>query len=286
MERPGLEPEWRDVSARKLRMRCAMFGDGPPLLLLHGLLMDHGAWDDVIPGLARHYRVIAPDLPGFGESEKPPPTRFDYGVEAFMECVADLISALGIGRTHVIGHGLGGAIALTLAAQNAEFVDKLVLVDAHVFGQGQRAASRTFSWPVLGSFFFKQLYGRRLFRGYFRDRIFSPGFPLPVAQVDRFYDMFNTPAARESALATLTALEDTRSTVARLGRVKAPTFVVWGAGDSFQPPQVGQRLAREVNAARFSVMDSGAAPHMEQSKAFVESVLSFFLEKNRDKKRA
>ena len=102
----------RDVSSRNVRLRVTEYGSGPPLLLLHGFLMSHAAWDDVVPGFAARYRVITPDLPGFGESEKPAPTRFDYGVEAFAECVADLISALSLGRPHVIGHGMSGAIAI------------------------------------------------------------------------------------------------------------------------------------------------------------------------------
>jgi pimeloyl-ACP methyl ester carboxylesterase len=262
-----------DVSARGVRLRVAERGGGPALLLLHDFLMSRQGWGGVSPMLAERYRVVTPDLPGFGESEKPSPNRFDYGVEVFAECVADLIAAMGLGRACVVGHGLSGAIALALATKHPEFVDRLTLVDPLVYAPPQK--SGIFEMPVLGAFFFKQLYGRGLFRGYFRDRVFSPGFELPLAQIDQLYDAFNSPSARESAFAVMHAFLDTRSTVARLGRVQAPSFVVWGRYDSLYPSQFGQRLARELNGARLEVMETGHAPHLEQPERFAEVLLDF-----------
>jgi pimeloyl-ACP methyl ester carboxylesterase len=262
-----------DVSARGVRLRVAERGGGPALLLLHDFLMSRQAWEGVSLTLSERFRVVTPDLPGFGESEKPPPGRFDYGVEAFAECVADLIAAMGLGRACVVGHGLSGAIALALATRHPEFVDRLTLVDPLVYVPPQK--SGIFEMPVLGAFFFKQLYGRALFRVYFRDRIFSPGFSVPLARIDAFYDAFNSPSARESAFATMHAFLDTRSTVARLGRVQAPSFIVWGRYDSLYPCQFGQRLARELNGARLEVMETGHAPHLEQPERFTEVLLDF-----------
>jgi len=265
----------RDVSARNVRLRVVEYGSGPPLLLLHGFLMSHVAWDDVVPGFASRFRVVTPDLPGFGASEKPSPARFDYGVEAFTECIADLIAALGLGRPHVVGHGMSGAIALTLAAQHPEFVDRLVLVDPLIYPVARKKA--VFEMPVLGAFFFKQLYGRSLFRNYFRENVFSQGFPLPLARIDHLYELFNTPSARESAFATMHSMLDTRSTEARIGRVRAPTFVVWGRSDPLYPSPLAPRLAREVSAGRLEVMETGHAPHMEQPAHFVSSISSFLM---------
>ncbi len=268
----ALETRVQDVNARRVRLRVVSAGEGPPLLLLHDFLMDHRAWEGVAPGLAGDFRVVMPDLPGFGESEKPPPARFDYGIEAFADCVTDLIAALGLGRAHVVGHGMSGAIALALAAERPEVIDRVVLVAPLVYPQARGGLLRV---PVLGGLVFKQFYGRALFRGYFRERIFSPGFPLPLARIDAFYERFNSPPARESAYATMNALADTRPTVARLARVKRPTFVVWGRSDALNPPQLGQRLAREVGAERFEIMETGHAPYMELPDPFVATVAAF-----------
>lgn len=269
----SLSEQLQDVSARNVRLRVAEQGSGPSVLLLHGFLMSRQAWEPVMPALAERFRVVAPDLPGFGDSEKPAPNRFDYGVDAFGECVADLIAAMGLGRTHVVGHGLSGAIALALATRHPEFVSRLTLVDPLVYPLPRKA--QLFEMPVLGAFFFKQLYGRSIFRAYFRDRVFSPGFDLPLARIDHFYEAFNSPPARESAFATMHAFLDARSTVARLSRVQAPAFVVWGRYDALYPSQYGQRLARELSGARLEVMETGHAPHMEQPERFAELLLDF-----------
>lgn len=263
----------RDISAKGVRMRVVEYGGGAPVLLLHDVLMTGRAFDAVVPSMAKSFRVVVPDLPGFGDSEKPSPTRFRYVVESFAECVADLIAGLSLGRPHVVGHGLGGAVALTLAVDHPEFVERLVLVDPVVYRVPGR--SSLLETPVLGGFLFKQAFGRALFRRSFRDRVFSSGFPFPLALVDDFYDAFNSPAARESARATLGSLLDTQTTEARVGRVKCPTFVVWGRADWLCPSPFAPRLAREVSAARLEVMETGHAPHIEVPEVFAESVGAF-----------
>src|SRR5690349_6163108 len=159
----------RDVTARGVRMRVlvAGAGNGQALVLVHGFLVSHLVYDDVIDDLAQRFHVIAPDLPGFGESEKPSPARYAYGIETFAEATADLVAAFGFGRASIIGHGMGGAIALTLAAEHHELVQRLVLVDALCYPFPLSFKARLPLVPILGSIFFKQLYGRGRFRAYF-----------------------------------------------------------------------------------------------------------------------
>src|SRR5471030_443963 len=83
------QPTTRDVAARGARIRFVEIGEGPPLVLVHDYLASRVAWDDVLPALSARFRVIAPDLPGFGESEKPPPGRYRYDFESFCESLAD-----------------------------------------------------------------------------------------------------------------------------------------------------------------------------------------------------
>lgn len=259
----------RDVTARGVRMRVIESGAGRPVLLVHGFLVSHLEFDDVIDPLAARFRVVAPDLPGFGDSEKPSPTRYGYGVESFAEALADVIAAMELGRVSLLGHSMGGAVALTLAASHPELVERLVLVDALVYPFPLELRSRVSLLPVLGPFLFKQLYGRGTFRGYFREHVFSPEFDVPLDRIDRYYDQFNTPAARESAYAVLSAMTDTRAVVARIPRVKAPTLVVWGRHDRLLPPVFGQRLAREIGGARLELLDAGHAPNEERPEELV-----------------
>lgn len=269
------EPMFRDVNARGVRMRVLEAGNGPALLLVHSFHTSHRSFEDVIELLAQHFRVIAPDLPGFGDSEKPSPTRYSYGVEAFAESMADLIAAFGVGRANVLGHGMGGAVALTLAAEHPELVTRLVLEDALVFPFPLSFRSRLPLVPVFGGMFFKQLYGRRGFRAHFRDEFFRPGAEIPYERIDHHYDIFNGPSARESAYAVLRSVLDTRPIVARLTRITTPTLVMWGRDDRIFPAAHAQRLVRAMPAAKLEIMDAAHCPHEERPRESFQVVKQF-----------
>src|SRR5438105_4065853 len=117
----------RDVSARGVRIRFVEAGrrDGESLVLVHDALASHETFRATIDHLARSFHVVAPDLPGFGGSEKPDPLRYPYGYDAFAEALFDLAAGAGLGRIHVCGHGMGGGVALTLAAKHPSLVHKL-----------------------------------------------------------------------------------------------------------------------------------------------------------------
>lgn len=272
--------EHRDVKAGGVRLRVAHEGRGDPVLLLHGLFVDHTSWNGVASHLRSEFRVIAPDLPGFGASEKPPRHRFAYNVSAFSEAVADLYAGLGLGRAAVVGHALGGAVALTLAARHPELVSHLVLVDALCFDAPPYLERRIALLPLVGSFYFRQLWGRTGFRTLFRERLLAPGASVPAERIDGYYDAFNTPAARGSALSTLRETVDTRNVEAQTSLIKARTLVLWGRADRLYPPELGQRLARQIKGAGFQLLDAGHSPHEEQS-AELAFVVARFLKDHR-----
>ncbi len=265
----------RDVTASGVRLRVAEHGEGPPVLFVHGIFFDHTTWSGVARALGEEFHAVALDLPGFGESEKPPPARFPYGVDAFTEAVADLYAGLGLGRVPVVGHGLGGAVALTLAARHPELVSQLVLVDTLCYETTRGLERQLALLPFLGSFVFRQLWGRTAFRKFFRDRLLSSTAAVPMDRINYYYDQFNTPAARGSALATLRATADSRSVVAQTGRVTTPTLVVWGRHDKVFPAGFGQRLAREINGCGFELLDAGHSPQEEQPEVLARIVGAF-----------
>ena len=270
----------RDVTASGVRLRVSEEGGGPPVVLLHGLFVDHSCWADVSTTLSESFRLIAPDLPGFGDSEKPPASRFPYGVDAFAEAIADMYAGLGIGRAAVVGHGLGGAVALTLAARHPELVRRLVLIGALCYDTPPDFERRVARLPFVGGLFFKQLWGKSAFRSYLRDTMFSVPAHVPHARLEHYYALFNSPEGRGSALATLRSTVDTRPIVAHTTRIQTPTLVIWGRHDKLYPAGLGQRLAREIRGAGFEVLDAGHAVHEEQP-ARVAGILSQFLRAER-----
>jgi pimeloyl-ACP methyl ester carboxylesterase len=265
----------RDVGARGVRVRFYEGGSGAPVLLVHGYLWSGTVWGDVFPLLAQSLRVIVPDLPGFGESEKPSPARYAYGLEAFVESLVDLIATLGVGRVSVCGHSMGGAVALMLAAQHPDLVEKLILVDPIVYGSRRGTAVSIATLPILGPLLFKQMYGKAMFRRFFRDNVYAREESLPVERLDQMFTVFNAPAAREAAYATMLATLDTRALVASIPRVLAPTLVAWGRSDKSVPVESGRRLARELRRARFEVFDCGHSPPEETPREFAEVASAF-----------
>lgn len=267
----------RDVTVRGVRIRAAEAGpkDAPSLLLIHGFLVSHLEWADVAGALAERFHVIAADLPGFGESEKPGPARYPYGIETFAETMADLVAAFGVGRAHVVGHSMGGAVALTLAAEHPELVQRLIVVDPLVYPFELSIKAKLVLYPLIGPVIFKQLYGRGMFRAYFRDEVFGNNGGMNLARVDEHYERFNSPAARESAYATLRAIQDTRSLVARLGRVRTPTLVVWGREDRIFPVAHASRLAKDLGDARLEILATGHSPAEEAPRPFLQAVQEF-----------
>jgi pimeloyl-ACP methyl ester carboxylesterase len=276
LDRDTRQPLTRDVAARGARIRFVEAGEGPPLVLVHDYLSSHVAWDDVLPRLSERFRVIAPDLPGFGESEKPPPSRYRYDFEAFSESLVDLCAAVGLVRISLCGHAMGGAVALTLAAAQPHLVDKLVLVNPLVYPPTPDPLSRISGIPVVGPFIFKQLFGRALFRSRFLTRA-RGGNGAPAGRVDHLFEIFDAPAAREAAYAAMRAMLDTRPLTASLPRITTPTLVAWGRANRAGPIEQGRRLARELGGARLEVFDCGPSPAEECPAAFAAAVSAFLM---------
>ena len=170
---------------------------------------------------------------------------------------------------------MGGAVALTLAADHPELVQRLVLEDPLCYPYVQSFKARLPLVPLVGGVVFKQLYGRALFRAIFRDEIYGPGFAPPLERLDWHYDIFNSPSARESAHAVMRATLDTRAVVARLSRIVAPTLVVWGRDDRLFPVAGAHRLIREIPGAKLEIMDAGHAPHEERPRELNALLLEF-----------
>lgn len=271
-------PVARDVTARGIRTRVVEAGSGAPLVCIHGFFTNHHSFDDVVPALANAFHVVCIDLPGFGDSEKPPPSRFNYSIESFAEVVTDVIAALQIGRSNVVGHGLGAAVALTLASEHPEFVDHLALVAPEIYPAPLPFTTRLMLLPLAGPILFKQVLGRTLFRSFFLERMYAPGHRVPVERIDAYFDAFNAPAARESAHAVLRAQLDMRPSIARLTRVKSRTLVLWGRADNRQSMEVAPRMVRQIQHAHLEFIDSGHCPQEEQPDEFIASLERFLLD--------
>jgi pimeloyl-ACP methyl ester carboxylesterase len=271
---------YRDVTASGVRVRVAESGSGPTLLLLHGLFLDNSTWSGVRAALSERYRVVAPDLPGFGASEKPHPRRFPYTVESCAEVIADLYAGLELGRATLVGHCWGGAVAVTLAARHPELVSGLVLIDALL--EAPRLGPYGFlgSVPVVGGVVLRQLWNKTVFTAFFREQLLATPDTVGKPAISAYYEAFNEPAARTSLHATLRRGLDVRPLAARAASLRLPTLVAWGSADRIVPAEVGRRLARSIKDSRLELLDAGHAPQ-EERPLELTTVITRFLDERR-----
>ena len=134
---PVEDPDKRVVRLHGHRLAYWVSGaepspERPVLVLVHGIAGSATTWREVLPALGQHYTVIAPDLLGHGESDKP---RHDYSLGAYANLLRDLMFALGIERATIVGHSLGGGIGMQLAYQHPMRCERLVLVASGGLGQ-------------------------------------------------------------------------------------------------------------------------------------------------------
>ena len=141
----------RGITVNGVRLHCVLEGKGPLVLLLHGFPESAHAWRKQIPALADRFRVVAPDLRGYAESERPPHVS-DYRMPVLVADIVGLIEALGEERAHIVGHDWGGAIAWAAAQTRPAIVDRLVVLNCPHPLPLQRAL-RSLSRQVLRSWY-------------------------------------------------------------------------------------------------------------------------------------
>jgi pimeloyl-ACP methyl ester carboxylesterase len=258
-------------------------GSGPVLVLVHGITSTSATWANVLPYLAEHFTVIAPDLLGHGESAKP---RGDYSLGAYASGIRDLLVALGHERATFVGHSLGGGVAMQLAYQFPEHTERLVLVSSGGLGRDitllLRAASLPGSelvlpllvgGPVLGA---GRAVGRLLGRVGLRVH-------TDVGEVLRGHASLTDAEARSAFLHTLRTIVDPMGqrvdATDRLYLAQAiPFLLVWGERDPIIPVEHAREAHRLVPSSRLELFpDAGHFPHLDDPLRFVR-VLTDFVE--------
>ncbi len=136
--------ETKEITLHGHRVFYRSAGRGPVLVLVHGITSTSGTWSNVLPYLGERFTVIAPDLLGHGESAKP---RGDYSLGAYAVSVRDLLIALGHHRVTVVGHSLGGGIAMQFAYEYPVFSERLVVVSSGGLGREVHPLLRAATLP-------------------------------------------------------------------------------------------------------------------------------------------
>lgn len=237
---------WRHefIEANGIRFHYVTAGDGPLVVLLHGFPQFWYAWRHQIPALAGHFKVVAPDLRGYGDTDKPPRVS-DYRTGVLAADVAALVKALGHEKAYVVGHDWGGGVAWMTALQHPQVVDRLAVLNCPhpvVFGKALRSNLRQLgrSWymfffqlPVVPELVFQlspQGMVERMFRGMaVRKETFDD------EDLRQFRQALAKPGALTAAInyyrATFRNFSAMRDLERQPKRINAPTLLIWAEND-------------------------------------------------------
>jgi pimeloyl-ACP methyl ester carboxylesterase len=258
-------------------------GKGPVLVLIHGITSDSSTWERVMPYLAQRFTVLAPDLIGHGESDKP---KGDYSLGAHASSVRDLLLTLGHERATFVGHSLGGGIAMQLSYQFPELCERLVLVDSGGLGREVslllRAAAlpgSEYVLPVLAAT--RLLDAGRLAAGLLGRVGLRVG--TDIEEMARGHATLSDPGARGAFIHTLRSVVDPGGqridASNRLYLAKhIPFMLLWGEHDRIIPVSHGRATHEQIPSSRLEVFPrSGHFPQLDEPERFLD-VLGDFID--------
>jgi pimeloyl-ACP methyl ester carboxylesterase len=276
----GYPPNWFEIELHGQRYSYRMAGSGSPVVLLHGIASSSLTWEKVIPRLIEHHTVIAPDLLGHGNSAKP---SGDYSLGAYANLVRDLLEALDKDRATIVGHSLGGGVALQFSYQFPDRTERLVLVSSGGLGREVH--------PILRA---AALYGADVVLPWL-----SVGFDRSIAtlvktlgrvgfraspdlgEMWRAFVALEEPEARRAFLQTVRGLIDLGGQrVSANDRLyltaELPTMIVWGEKDPLIPVAHAHRAHEAMPGSRLEIFPGvGHYPHLDDPEHFAAILLDF-----------
>jgi pimeloyl-ACP methyl ester carboxylesterase len=269
------------LHGNRIAYRVAGDPDLPVLLLIHGITSSSSTWDPVIPALADHAHVIAPDLLGHGDSDKP---RGDYSLGAFASGLRDLLEYLGHEHVTIVGHSLGGGVAMQFAYQHPEYCEQLVLVASGGLGREVSWALRAatlpgadLALPLIANTHVRTagaMVGRLT-------RALSITLRPSVVEMARGYASLANSPARSAFVHTLRSVVEPGGQRVHAGdrhylAGDRPTLIVWGAQDPVIPLSHAHATQRALPGSVLEVFEqSHHFPHMDEPARFARVLLTF-----------
>ena len=248
-------------------------GEGEPVVLLHGFPLSSFTWRDVVPALARRFRVIAPDLLGHGSSDKPANARLDIAAQATY--VRELLTELGVGRYAVVGHASGGGIAQLLALDDAD-VGALVLLDSIAFD----------AWPVASTRELQAIDPDRfppdLVEAGLRTALLT-GVADPASVDDALLDGYLEPWLRPGGSAAFVRAAQSTDGLGLTGHEDAfaawelPVLLLWGEEDPFLPTELAERLNDAMPSSTLGLLPGVGHYIVDEATETVTTTISEWL---------
>jgi len=276
---PGYEVSFLTLHGH--RRAYVKVGTGPALLLLHGLGCDHTTWDPVIMQLAKRHTVIAPDLLGHGQSDKP---RADYSLGGYANGMRDLLTVLGIDKVTVVGHSFGGGVAMQFAYQFPERTHRVVLVSPGGLGSEVTPAIKAITTPGFHQFMgVVTLPGIRHITTTAMRLLGRSRLPhtRDLGEMADIVETFHDPHARAAIRHVVRAVVDWRGQIVTMSdraylTEAMPMCLIWGDHDSVIPSSHLDHAVALAPSLRAETMpNSGHFPHKDHPERFVRILNDF-----------
>jgi pimeloyl-ACP methyl ester carboxylesterase len=256
-------------------------GSGPPVVLIHGMVNSSRHWEDVAMRLADRYTVVAPDLIGHGDSATP---RGDYSLGAHAASIRDLLAVIGTDRATIVGHSLGGGVAMQFFYQFPQRTERLVLVSSGGLGHEVSPLLRGAALPGASALLRIAAHPRvldALWEGGERMRARGSGKGVYLQAIARALRPLQRPGARKAFIQTLRSVIDVhgqrvsaRDRLYLLGDF--PTLIVWGERDNTIPASHGLAARGAIPGSTFVTLPRAAHfPHLEDPEGLAEALGEF-----------
>ncbi len=265
------------VLAAGQRIHYIEAGDkkAPALLLIHGLLDSIQAFRLVRDELAEHYHVFALDLPGHGYSERNP--SFSMSLPDQAEVVVDFLKKVKVKSCRVLGHSMGGGIAIVLASRYPKLVKKLILASTISYPFNKPLKGKVALIPHLGQYVVRFLFNRYLITDYLQKEVYFDISCMSDEDTDIMWANFKAPESRMAMHRAILAIEDVDWLPAEARKIKAPTRIIWGEEDNAVPVALGYRLEADIPGARLDVFKRCGHMVLCENPAEVKRIaISFF----------
>ena len=268
-------PDHISVSSRKVKIsgvdvHFVEAGKGPSILFLHGLGGSCRDWSANLPAFASSYRVIALDFPGFGESDKP---EVQYSIEWLTDVVEKFLQEQELDRLNLVGHSMGGVVALNLASRPNSRVKKLVITDAVGIGDKSEFLAHAMSKKIMGPDT-KWGFVESLLKDQFRamaDDLIEKQKPQTARDL---FESLKVPITGDPLLPMTPEVQMTASIFdfdvrPKLASIQQPTLILWGAKDPLASPQDASFLRTKIPSSILILFpDSGHSPMMDNPSLF------------------
>jgi len=257
-------------SVNGVNLYYEVHGRGEPLLLIAGLASDSQSWLPVVEELSQHYRVILPDNRGAGRTE---PQDVEISIKAIADDCMALLNHLGFSSANILGHSMGGFVALDCAIRYPERVSKLILESTSAFCSPRNTALFSDWYSYLQNGMALDLWFRNIFYWIFSESFFTDAAVLhnavKLAVEYPYPQTVNAFGNQVKAIEDFNCLEE-------INRISSPVLVVLGREDMLFPPEENKRLLKTIPGGSIAIIEGAAhSIHMEKPDEFLRIVRNF-----------